>query len=85
MMSINHSDIAILKIKGSDYHCVISAISKNETLKLNGKCWFDQKKQNIQHENFIFICKNGQRLRLAILKLKKINLTIIRLLLFWEM
>ena len=85
-MSVNHSDIAILKIKGFDYHCIISEISKNETLKLNGKCWFDQKKQNIiQHEKFIFICKNGQRLRLAILKLKKINLTVIRLLFFWEM
>ena len=30
MMSINLSDIAILNIKGSDYHCIISLISKNE-------------------------------------------------------
>ena len=30
MMSINLSDIAILNIKGSDYHCFISLISKNE-------------------------------------------------------
>ena len=29
MMSINLSDIAILNIKGSDYHCIISLISKN--------------------------------------------------------
>ena len=34
MMSINLSDITILNIKGSDYRCVISLISKNETIKL---------------------------------------------------
>ena len=33
-MSINLGDIAILNIKGSDYHCIISLISKNETIKL---------------------------------------------------
>ena len=35
MMFINLSDIAILNIKGSDYHCIISLISKNETIKLS--------------------------------------------------
>ena len=34
MMSMNLSDIAILNIKGSDYHCVISLISKNEAINL---------------------------------------------------
>ena len=29
MMSMNLSNIAILIIKGSDYHCIISLISKN--------------------------------------------------------
>ena len=33
-MSVNLSDIAILNIKGSDYHCIISLISKNEAIKL---------------------------------------------------
>ena len=33
MMSVNLSDIAILNIKGSDYHC-ISLISKTEAIKL---------------------------------------------------
>ena len=28
MMSMNLSNIAILNIKGSDYHCIISGISK---------------------------------------------------------
>ena len=30
---MNLSDIAILNIKGSDYHCIISLISKNEVIK----------------------------------------------------
>ena len=34
MMSMNLSDIAILNIKGSDYRCIISLISKNKTIKL---------------------------------------------------
>ena len=34
MISINLSDIAILNIKASDYCCVISLISKTETIKL---------------------------------------------------
>ena len=34
MMSINLSDIAILNIKGSDYRCIISLISKNEAINL---------------------------------------------------
>ena len=34
MMSITLSDIAILNIKGSDYRCIISLISKNEAIKL---------------------------------------------------
>ena len=34
MMCINLSDIAILNIKGSNYRCIISLISKNEAIKL---------------------------------------------------
>ena len=33
-MSMNLSDIAILNIKGSDYRCIISLISNNETENL---------------------------------------------------
>ena len=33
MMSVNLSEIAILKIKSSDYRCIISLISKNEAIK----------------------------------------------------
>ena len=34
MLSTNLSNIAILNIKGSDYCCIISLISKNEAIKL---------------------------------------------------
>ena len=34
MISTNLSDIAILNIKGSGYHCIISLISKNEAIKV---------------------------------------------------
>ena len=31
---MNLSNIAILNIKGSNYHCIISGISKKEAIKL---------------------------------------------------
>ena len=31
---MNLSDIALLNIKGSDYHCIISLISKDEGVNL---------------------------------------------------
>ena len=34
IISMNFSDIAILNINGSNYHCVISLVSKNETINL---------------------------------------------------
>ena len=34
MMSMNLSDSAILNIKGSDYRCIISLISKNKAINL---------------------------------------------------
>ena len=38
MMAMNLIDVAILNIKGSDYFCLISLISKNETINFNAKC-----------------------------------------------
>ena len=35
MISLNHSDIAILNIKGSDYRRIINLISKNEAINLS--------------------------------------------------
>ena len=34
MMSMNLSDIAFLKIKGSNHRCIISLISKDEAINL---------------------------------------------------
>ena len=34
MMSVNLSDVAILSIKGSNYRCIISLISKNNAINL---------------------------------------------------
>ena len=34
IMSMNLSDIAILNIKGSDYQCIVSFISKNGAINL---------------------------------------------------
>ena len=34
MMSVSLSNITILNIKNSDYHCIISLISKNEAISL---------------------------------------------------
>ena len=34
MMSMNLGDIAVLRIEGSDYHCIISLISKREAINL---------------------------------------------------
>ena len=34
MISVNLSDIAILNIKGSDYGCIASFITKNEAINL---------------------------------------------------
>ena len=34
MMSMNLSDIAILKIKNADYRCIISRINKSEAINL---------------------------------------------------
>ena len=60
MMSINLSDIAISNIKGSDYRCIISLISKSEAIHLTQNTDLTEKKRNIiKHKNFIFVYNNG--------------------------
>ena len=43
MMSVNLSDIAILNIKGSDYRCIISSISKDEAINLMENAYLTEK------------------------------------------
>ena len=46
MMSINIGDIVILNIKGSDYCCIISLISKNEDINLMQNAILTQKMEH---------------------------------------
>ena len=46
MMSMNLNDITILNIKGSDYHCIISLISKNEAINLMQNADFIKKAEH---------------------------------------
>ena len=47
MMSMSLSDIAILNIKGSDYRCIISLISKSEVITLMQNTDSGEKKKKI--------------------------------------
>ena len=59
MMSMNLSDIAALNIKGSDYHCIISLVSKNEAMKQ----FWDRKNWNIiKHKNLLSRIKIGKNI-----------------------
>ena len=64
MIPMKLSDSAILNIKGSDYRCIISLISKNEAITLLQNAGFDGKKRNIINlKNIKFfetIYKNGK-------------------------
>ena len=43
MMSVNLSNISVLNIKGSDYRCIISLISKHETINLMQNAYLTKK------------------------------------------
>ena len=48
MMSMNLSDIAFLNIKGSDYCCIISGISKNEDINVMQNTALTETLENIK-------------------------------------
>ena len=54
MMSMNLRDIAILNMKGSDYHCFISLISKNEAINVMQKADLTKKSGTLQNINNLF-------------------------------
>ena len=63
MMSMNLSDIAILNIKRSDYCCIFSLISKNETINLMQNADLTEKKRSIiKHENLLSHIKIGKEI-----------------------
>ena len=49
---MNLNDLAILNIKGSDYHCIISRFSKSEAIKRN----------IIKHKNLLSHIKMGKEI-----------------------
>ena len=51
MMSINLSDIVILKIKNSNYCCIITGISKIEAIKLLQNIDLTEKKEHYKTKN----------------------------------
>ena len=48
MMSMNLSHIAISNIKDSDYHCIISFISKSETINLMQNANLTEKEEHFK-------------------------------------
>ena len=64
---MNLSDIAILNIKGSDYLCIISLISKNKATKLLENADLTKKGEHYQLKNiniFKSIYKNGKNYKI---------------------
>ena len=64
MMSINLSDIATLNIKGSNYCCIISLISKIKAMNLLPKIAEHYKKRKIKKKNikiFESVYNNGKK------------------------
>ena len=64
-LSMNLTDITILSNKNSDYHCIISLICKNETVKLMQNTDLTEKKWSIVNwekclNKFEGIYKNGR-------------------------
>ena len=57
MMSMNLSDIDTLNIKGSDYRCIISLISKNDAINLMQNTDLTEKKRNVIKHNKFFLKK----------------------------
>ena len=55
------SDIATLNINGSDYHCIISRISKNEDINLMRNPDLTQKRRIIKHKNLLSHIKMGNK------------------------
>ena len=77
-MSVNLSDIGILNIKGSDYCCIISLISKKEAIKLLQNADLTEKKSNIMKSGKPWIKKIQNVLEASIKMEKNIKLMILQ-------
>ena len=62
MMSISLSNTATLNIKSSDYHCIVSLISKNEATNLLQNADWTEKWEHYKKKNlFESICENEKK------------------------
>ena len=62
LMSMNHRDIAILKIKNVDYCCIITGISKSEVINLLQNNNLAEKSETLQKLNInnnFWSCKSA--------------------------
>ena len=55
MMYMNLTNIAILKIKGSDYRCIISLISKNKAINIMQNADLTEKKEHYKTKIYYHI------------------------------
>ena len=73
------SDIAILNIKGADYCCIISGISKSKAINIMYIIDLTKKWNIIKDKNLLSHLKMGEKTStLVILELKKIGFTSIK-------
>ena len=72
-MSINLSDIAILNIKGSDCHCIISLISKIEAINLMQNAYLTEIRRTLLNLKnlFLYIKLGKEILTVDIIKIEK--------------
>ena len=62
-MSINLNSVAVLNIHGSDYHCMIVGITKDEAINLLKDTNMAEKSETLQNYKIFFIIyKNGQKI-----------------------
>ena len=60
MISMKLSNIAVLSIKGADYCCIITGISKSEAIILMQNIFLSKKKWDIiKYKNLFSDIKNG--------------------------
>ena len=57
---MNLNDITIINVKGSDYHCIISLISKNKDIKLMQNNDLTKKSRTLLNKKLLSNIKMGK-------------------------
>ena len=60
MISMNLNDITIINVKGFDYHCIISLISKNKDIKLMQNNDLTKKSRTLLNKKLLSNIKMGK-------------------------